>query len=277
MSRQAIVEIAVARKGGGKTFLTANDKIAPYIIDRPGWKARKVLIYDVNGEYTDKHCKEKLKVSWTAKPLALKDLAEWTRAGKNEVRRILPLDSKNFFTQDVDVMLDILITILKTFRNGLLLLEDINAYLVDVSSKFVISAITRNRQKNLDILIHYQTLRAIPPRVLGNMNIFRFHRVNENISTIESKLNNPELFYIAQALVNFKFKTNIYFYCYVDNEMDNIFGAFSKVEFWAACLVYLRENKPDIIRLAENRYGKGTETAYKHCINELEKRYYGNK
>lgn len=275
MARQAIVEVAVARKGGGKTYITANEKIAPYIIDTPTWKARPVLIYDVNGEYTEKHCREKLKVKWVPKTLALKDLAAWTRSGRAEVRRILPLDAKNAFTQDLDVMVEILRTILKTFRNGLLLLEDINAYLIDVSSKDVISAITRNRQKNLDILIHYQSFRAIPPRIWANLNILRFHKVNENISTVENKINNSEVFYIAQALVNFKFKTDIRFYCYVDNEMDSIFGAFSRNDYRIACLVYLKENKPDILRLAENRFGKNSEEAYKHCIRELE-RYYGN-
>ena len=275
MARQAIVEVAVARKGGGKTYVTAQDKIAPYVITTPTWTARKVLIYDVNGEYTEKHCREKLKVNWTAKTLAIKDLAEWTRSGRAEVRRILPLNDKNEFTQDLDVMVEILRTILKTFRNGMLLLEDINAYLIDVSSKDVISAITRNRQKNLDIIIHYQSFRAIPPRIWANLNILRFMKTNENISTVESKINNSELFYIAQALVNHKFKTNIRFYCYVDNEMDSIFGMFSKKDYWVACYIYLKENKPDILRLAFNRFGSNSETAYKHCINEL-MRYYGN-
>lgn len=273
--RQAIVEVAVARKGGGKTYVTAQEKIAPYIITTPEWTARKVLIYDVNGEYNLGHTRDKLKVKWEAKTLALKDLAEWTRNGPAEVRRILPLNEKNEFTQDIDKMVEILRTILKNFRNGMLLLEDINAYLIDVSSKDVISAITRNRQKNLDIIIHYQSFRAIPPRIWANCNIVRLMRVNENISTVESKINNSELFYIAQALVNHKFKTNIRFYCYVDNETDIIWGAFSKKDFWVACYIYLRENKPDILRLAFNRFGANSEAAFKHCINEL-MRYYGN-
>ena len=273
--RQAIIEVAVARKGGGKTYITANDKIAPYIISTPTWKARPVLLYDVNGEYTEKHCREKLKVNWTAKTLALKDLAEWTRQGIPEVRRILPLNAKNEFTQDTDEMEDILNTILQTFRNGMLLIEDPNAYLVGISSKKVISAITRNRQKNLDLILHLQSLRAIPPRLLANMNIFRFHKCNEAIHTIEAKLNNPELFYIAEAIIKHKFKTNIRFFLYVDNEMDLIFGAFSKKDFWIGCYLYLKENKPDILRLAFNRFGANSEKAFKHCIAELEK-YWGN-
>lgn len=273
--RQPEVQVAVARKGGGKTYITAQEVIAPYVIDTPTWKARKVLIYDVNGEYGVANTRDKLKVKWEAKTLALKDLAEWTRSGKAEVRRILPLNDKNEFTQDIDQMVDILRVILKTFRNGLLLLEDINAYLIDVSSKDIISAITRNRQKGCDILIHYQSFRAIPPRIWANCNSVRFHRTNENISTVENKINNAEVFYIAQALVNHKFKTDIRFYCYVDNEMDTITGAFSKKDYWIACYIYLKENKPDILRLAFNRFGANSEVAFKHCINELMK-YYGN-
>lgn len=272
--RQAIVEIAGARKGGGKTKTTSEQKIAPYIVSTPTWKGRKVLIYDVNGEYTDRHLRDNLKVNWTAKTLALKDLQAWTKDGRIEVRRILPLNEQNQLTQDIRVMAEILETILKIFRNGMLLLEDINAYLINANTQHVVSAITRNRQKNLDIIIHYQSLRKIPPVVLSNMNIFRFHKINENVSTIEDKLNNPELFYIAQAIVNYKFKLNKWFYLYVNNEEDRIFGEFSKNDYRIGCYLYLLENKPDILRLAKNRFGNSDE-AMKYCILELEK-YYGN-
>ena len=273
--RQAIIEVAAARKGGGKTYVTAQEKISPYIITTPTWKGRPVLIYDCNTEYSDKHCRVGLKVKWTAKALALKDLSAWTMACIPEVRRILPLNAAGALTQDTDEMEEILNVILQTFRNGLLLIEDPNAYLIGISSKKIISAITRNRQKNLDLILHLQSLRAIPPRLLANMNIFRFHKCNESIRTIDAKLNNPELFYIAEALVKHKFKTDIRFYCYVDNEMDSIFGSFSKKDYWVACYLYLKENKPDILRLAFNRFGV-SETAYKYCISELEK-YYGNR
>ena len=273
--RQAIIEVAVARKGGGKTYITAQDKITPYITPANGWPGKQVIIYDVNTEYTEKHCREQLKVRWTAKALALKDLLPWMKSGKIEVRRILPINDKGVLTQDTDEMEEILNTILQTFRNGLLLVEDPNAYLVGISSKKVISAITRNRQKNMDLVLHLQSLRAIPPRLLANMNIFRFHKCNEAISTIEQKLNNPELFYLAEALVKFKFKTDIRFFCYVDNEMDKIFGKFSKKEFWLASLLYLKERKPDMLKISENRFGKGSDAAYSHCITELEQ-YYGN-
>lgn len=274
--RQAIVQVAVARKGGGKTYTTGN-LIEDYLKDTPTKTGNKVLIYDVNGEWTNKHIKEKLKCNFTAEPLALKDLLKWTHSGRKEVRRILPLDEKNRFTQDIDVMVEILNTILGTFRNGMLLLEDINAYLVDVSSKKVISAITRNRQKNLDIMLHYQSFRAIPPRIWANMNLLRFHKCNENIATVEAKLNNSELFFISQALVNYKFKTDIRFFCYVNNEFDKISGLFSKRDFWTACLIYLKENKPDIMRLALNRFGaSNAEQAQEYCIMELTNRYYGN-
>lgn len=276
MARQAIVQVAVARKGGGKTYITANQIIASYITPTTKWKGRQVLIYDVNGEYTDKHCAEKLKVKWTARPIKLEELAAWMASGKKEVRRVLPLDNTGNFTQDLDKMVEILRVILKTFRNGLLLLEDINAYLIDVSSKDVISAITRNRQKNLDILIHYQSFRAIPPRIWANLNICRFHKTNENISTVESKINNKELFYVAQALVNYKFKNDIRFFCYVDNEMDKISGRFSRTDFRIAALNYLKENNPPSYKAAQNRWGKGSENAKKSCINIMERDYYGN-
>ena len=276
--REAIVQVVVAAKGMGKTHTSANDIIEEYILDnsKTGQKGRKVLIFDTNGEYNDAKLRDKFKVKFRAKPLALKDLQAWTTSGPVEVRRILALNDKNQITDDVDEMLEILYKILQTYRNGLLVLDDINAYLIDVSSKRVISSITRNRHRNMDILIHYQTFRAIPPRIWGNMNLLRFHKTNENISTVEAKLNNPEIHYIAQALVNFKFKTDKRFHLFVDEQEDLIFGKFSRKDFWKACITYLEENKPDILKAAENRHGKGTDSAYWQCIRELEK-YYGNK
>jgi len=279
--REAMVMVAVAAKGMGKTHTSANDIIGPQLLPNPktGAPGRKVLIFDTNGEYTDKKLQEKFKVSWRAKPLSLNDLQAWTMSGKVEARRILALDKSNRITEDVDEMLEILYTILKTFRNGMLVLDDINAYLIDASSKKVISSLTRNRHKNLDILIHYQTFRAIPPRVWGNLSIVRFHKTNENVSTVDAKIPNPELFYIAESLVNYQFKSgNRRFHCFVESQEDKIYGQFSLNNYRLACYIYLLNYQPLMLKHAINRFGntkEGVEKAQKHCILDLEK-YYGN-
>ncbi len=272
--------VAVAAKGKGKTHTSANDIIAPYIAINPktGRPAKPVLIYDVNGEYNDRNLREKFKVKWTAKKLALKDLQKWVMYGENEVRRILPLNDKNEIEEDIDKMMAILVVILKTFRNGLLVLEDINAYMLDASSKEVVSRIIRNRQKNLDILIHFQTFRAIAPRIWGNLNILRFHKTNENISTVKEKLTNEELFYIAECLVNYMFKyVNARFHCFVDRENDLIFGAmFNLQQFKLACYIYIRYYKPVDYKNALNYYKGNDAKAVVYVVDDLLK-YYGNK
>lgn len=276
--RQPKLTVVSAAKGGGKSHLTCH-MISKYIKNNPktGKLARKVLIYDVNGEFTSKKLREEYKVDFDAPVLALKDLAEWTKQKRIEVRRILPLDENNVVVDDIDIMVGILNTILQTFRGGLLLLEDINAYLIGTTTKQVISSITRNRHKDLDIIIHLQSLRAMSPRLWANSNLTRFHKQMDNIAAYQDRINNPELYYIAESLVNYKFQFDIRFYVWIDNEYQKISGKFSKKEYWLACYNYLLEN-PSATRQARQRFGtsaEGKKKMYEYCINNLMK-YYGN-
>lgn len=274
MARQPIVIIACARKGGGKSHVTAHH-IENYLKDTPTKKGRKCLIFDPNSEWNLQTIRM-FGCSFPCRPLALKDLAAWSKSDVVECRRILPLDSKNQLTQSVKELESILNTVLTTYTGGLLVLEDLNSAITVASSSELVSFITRTRQKSLDVLIHFQSLRAIPPRILANSNVWRFYKVNEPVSSVEAKLNNPELFYVAEALIAYKFRTDIRFFCYVDNEMDSIYGKFSLMDFRIAAFSYLKERRPNMLRLALNRLNKDENAAYKFCISELINKYYGN-
>ncbi len=276
--RQPKLLIATAAKGGGKSRTTSHS-IDKYIRDNPstGKPARKFLIYDVNGEYTSQKLRGEYGVNFDAPILALKDLPEFTQQRRVEVRRILPLDSNNCIVDDIDVMIGILNTILTTYRGGGLLLEDINAYMIGTSTKQVISSITRNRHKDLDLYIHLQGLRAMSPRLWANVNIIRLHRQNDNIQAYADRIPNPELFYIGQSLVKLKTVIDPYFYCYIDVEEERITGLFSKREYWIACYTYLLET-PSALKFAKHRFGnseQGRKYALQYVINDLMK-YYGN-
>ena len=273
--REPMIQVVVAAKGMGKTHTTANEEITNYVTTTPDWKGRKVLIYDTQAEYTDEKLRSKFKVKWQAKVLALKDLRAWTYNGKAEVRRILALDDKNRIVKNVDTKMAILLEILNTFAGGLLVLDDISTYMINPNTVEVISALVSNRHSNLDIILHYQSFRVIRPAIWANLTILRMHNVNERVATVSAKVNNPELLGVAQCLVNYKFKRDRRFKLYINYQEDQIYGAFSKNDYRVACLIYLKENKPDILRVAFNRYGNETEEAYKICIKELEK-YFAN-
>jgi len=81
--REPILMCATGKKGVGKTYTTMNlikDYIKPN--KKIGKKARKVLIYDINMEYTE------------FKAISVKDIPMFTRQSKIEVRRVLPIMDK---------------------------------------------------------------------------------------------------------------------------------------------------------------------------------------
>ena len=87
---------ATGKKGVGKTFTTMqliNSYIKPN--KSTGKKARKVLIYDINMEYTD------------YKAISVKDVANFTRSPKIEVRRVLPMTAEGKIAT-LEQMIDIL-------------------------------------------------------------------------------------------------------------------------------------------------------------------------
>ena len=173
----------------------------------------------------------------------------------------------------------ILYKILQTFRNGLLVLDDISTYMVNPSSTDVISAIVSNRHKNLEICLHYQNFRTVRPVIWANVGVLRLHNVNERVELVSNKVSNPECLMIAQALVDYKFKTNKRFYLYVNYQEDKIYGAFSLRDFWTACYVYIKENNPKVYSAALKRYGSdavGEDNAQKYCIKLFQEKYYGN-
>ena len=167
--REPILMCATGKKGVGKTYTTMN-LIKSYIKGnkKTGKKARKVLIYDINMEYTD------------FKAISVKDIPNFTRQSKIEVRRVLPiLDNGKMAT--LSDMLVILNQIIENFRGGMLILEDINRYLIASKTTDVIGLLATNRHRDLDIICHFQSLSALDPRMWQNTTFVRFHYQSDDV------------------------------------------------------------------------------------------------
>lgn len=274
--REPILIIATGTKGVGKTYTTCH-VIQNYIKDNPitGKLARKVLIYDVNNEYTEKNLKEN-GVNYKAEVLDIDDLPRWTAQKRVEVRRILPID-KNGRYLGIDGMVEMLNKILYYFRGGLLVLEDINRYLIDTKTTEIIGTMATNRHRDLDIYIHLQSLAPVTTRMWQNCQAVRFHKQTDNVARYQNRIPNAELYYIAEKLVNNQYQKNKRFYCYVNNEYSKITGRFSIRDFQKACYNYVLEH-PKVLNQAQKRFGnaKGSrERALQFVISDLMK-YHGN-
>jgi hypothetical protein len=277
--REPQLIVATGTKGVGKTYKTCQiiqEYLTPDI--KIGKKPRKVLIFDVNGEYNNEEL-IKNGFRFRTKILALKDVEEWSKQSRVEVRRILPVDA-NGNEVGTEKYSEILGVILHYFRGGMLILEDINKYLVETRDAKIIGALTTNRHRDLDIYIHLQSLAPLTTRMWQNANVIRFHYQMDDVDRYKARIPNYELFKIAQLMVNEKYyKGEERFFCYVMNQLNKIVGSFSKKDFIIACRQYL-ELHPAKVKSIAQKYGKGYEakvSAIKELIYELFKRYYGNE
>ena len=257
---------ATGKKGVGKTYTTMN-LIKTYIKSnkKTGKKARKVLIYDINMEYTD------------FKVISVKDIPNFSRQSKIEVRRVLPIMDNGKMASLSD-MLTILNQIIENFRGGMLILEDINRYLIASKTTDVIGLLATNRHRDLDIICHFQSLSALDPRMWQNTTFVRFHYQIDDIKRYAQRLPNFEMFKIAQCLVEYKYlkKGDKRFFWYIACDENYIKVNFTKLDFEIACNMFLEKNAKYVIDY-QRKFGSGIESrnkAVKMLIKDLEQKYY---
>lgn len=214
--REPQLGVAVGKKGVGKTFTTTK------IIDQyvrgnlaSGIKPRKVLILDVNDEFSQ------------IKAISITDVPKFSVNNFVEARRIRPFrnDGKKMALDEITHTLSI---ILETFRGGLLLVEDINKYISDSMPNDLIGAICTNRHANMDIILHYQSIGRITPKVWQNLNWIRFHQNTESVAKHAPKKfpDKEGVLSMAEYIVNNKVKEgDKRYYCYVDIDNMKIEGA----------------------------------------------------
>lgn len=264
--REAGMMVTVGFQGVGKSHQNkivvsnyAKDKILTKV------RGRKALMLDTNGEFAEIDGKP-------VKKLALKDVAAWCRSSVVEIRRI---DMKML---SVDEKLRILKFVLQHVRNILLVLEDINTIALDMSEmKQIVSFLVNLRHKAVDLLISYQSLRIVEPKILQNCRWVRMHYFQGDVLDILGKLNEPELFKIAQIIVNKRYYGgDERFFLYVYNAPPKLKGNFSTEEFLDACKKFLLINKRRINEEMDVT-GCTKEQALDNQSKLLYKQFYGNK
>ena len=271
-SREAGMLISTGAQGVGKTFQNMH-VIVNYVKDKfyNKVKGRKCLIFDTNGEYTVSQFKKNDIDNFEAKRIALSDVGAWGRGDSKECRRI---DAKNLSIREKK---DAIEYIVKNYRNGMLVLEDINTYILNMTNmEDVVSGLVNLRHRAVDVMVSYQSLRPVEPRMWQNCRWIRFHYQVDNVNDIRGKVSNPELLKIAQIIVNKRYHTgDKRFFLYVLNLGQKIEGKFTKNEFEQGCKDYLNQN-PKKLKEFKLTNKVSNEEAIEGCVNELTELYYGN-
>jgi hypothetical protein len=272
-SREAGMMAVTGIQGVGKTYRNMHI-IADYVKDKPKTRVRgrKCLIFDTNGEYTNEQFSKNNIPNFKITRIGLKDVEQWSRTDNAECRRI---DAKHLSIKEKKEAVEFL---LKVYRNGMLVLEDINTYILSVTfMEQIVGGIVNLRHRAVDVMISYQSLRPVEPRIWQNSRWVRFHYQADNVMDIKNKVTNVTLFKIAQLLVNEKyFSGDKRFFVYIHNFANKIQGAFTKEEFDSACKKYLSSNKKDV-KEYQSMNDCSMEEAIQGKVEEYYQEYYGNQ
>lgn len=238
--REPKLGVAVGRKGCGKTY-TTTQMIRSYVAGNPsaGVAPRRVLILDVNDEFTD------------FKALYHKDIIRFSASPKIEARRLRVFHdtgAKKGVRLTLKEIQELLFKVLNEFRGGLLLIEDINRYISDSLPNDLVGAICTNRHTDTDIILHFQSIGRISPKVWQNLNWIRFHKITDNVIKHKNKFEEKlELLLLTEAYVNNEYENgDKRVYVYVDMDDEKIVAP-SKEKFKKVVQEYLIDNQQRLL------------------------------
>lgn len=262
--REPKLGVAVGKKGIGKSY-TTEEVLATYVKGNKNAKPRRVLILDVNDEYE------------YVKAIAITDIALFSLHPTVEARRIRPYnaDGSKMGLRDIA---DVLFTCLEHFRGGLLLIEDINKYVSDHLPNDVVGAICTNRHADLDIIMHFQSIGRVTPKIWQNLNWIRFHKNSDSVDRHQKKFQDKyDFLKITEIMINEEyFKNNKRFYLYVDLDEEQILGDYTPKMLKEAIDEFVSLNYNRVVKPKLNKrddYGKITADP-KKVIREIKDRLY---
>ena len=265
--REAMLGVAVGKKGIGKTYTTMQ-MIQKYVKGSGSLKPRRALILDVNDEFQE------------VKGLSLSHVKVFSHHPKVEVRRVRPFNTDGS-KMSLNEITDALKVILDNYKGGMLLIEDINKYVSDYAPNDLIGALCTNRHTSTDIIMHFQSIGRISTKVWQNLNYIRFHKNTDSVDKHHKKFDDRhEALKIVELMVNKQYHLgDNRFFCTYNCDDEKIYGNYSKAQVMEAIEEYMSINYNKKIKpLLNMRNAKGKlkytpEKAYNHTKNLLTKIY----
>ena len=270
---------ATGLQGVGKSHETLKQAIYQAYVAPPNTR-RSALIYDVNNEYSKYEIDG---VMHYIKPILPNQIIAFGNQPQTEVRRIVPFhpNGQPMGPEDTEKLL---IQVMSQYRNGTLIIEDLNRIYADALPVSVSGMFVNVRHRNCDCVYHMQSVGRLLPKMRQNTRIVRFHYQLDSIASSKDKLAGvAKIFTKAEKLVQKQYDSgNIRFFVYIYRETKKIKGLFSPRMFADAIKEYLYENPKEtqIIERRRDNNGKKMYT-YQEAIllrlDEMFKKYYGNE
>jgi hypothetical protein len=183
--RDAIAQIVIGKQGVGKSYTTNMElKLYQKKFQRP------VLIVDKKGEYTqykavayDSRIKNRHKRAHGGGKGGKMGLAGISLPRIYRIVGIRP----DGIPMDKNEMVELLLTISQYYRNGMLILEEMNSYIRRTVPEEFYSFITTLRHNGVDAIYHFQAAGDAHPDIWRQITILRLHKSNDSVNSIMSK------------------------------------------------------------------------------------------
>lgn len=246
LERQPMLILVCGETGVGKTYRNIIE-IKRYMKGdtTTGRKGRKVLAFDVNDD--DYPNFKTVKINLLQNLTAIR------------ARRIRPL-TKEGRTMSIEEKRDTVQEMVNRFKNGLLVLEDLDKYMVGAKGQSIVGLLTTNRHNGLDIMISHQSIAKVTTTEWQNCTWLRLHHQVDDISRYANRIPNYFLVRVANFIIDeqYDLANNSYaegkisteeykvrrsFYTYVDMRRLRLRGV-SRKAFIRACkkFIDLHEN-----------------------------------
>lgn len=242
MGREPQLGIVIGRKGVGKTKTTA-EYLRLYARGTTDTPPRKVVIFDNNNEYSDKVKYPDIRA------ISLADVELFSTHPSIEIRRVMPFLPESSDEMTPDQKTRAVMWMLSHFRNGLILLEDLNAYIGDHVPGDAVGKILSQRHKGIDLILHYQSFGRVQKKIWPHVNWIRLHKTNDSVITNIDKFKDKfECFQIAENIVNHQNDIgNIYFYLHINNDYEKIYADVSDEDRDRAIMDFINQNHTQLV------------------------------
>lgn len=268
MARYAKLSIVCGRRATGKTNKTLTQL---YTAVKNG---RKVLIFDATDEFGN-YIYRPGEPAHSIKPIFIKDIPRFVAQHRAEIVRIRPFhDNGKRMTNDDKQ--EALYKILQNYRNGILLVEDVNVYIGDNAPNDIIGSLATLRQAGVDLIMHYQLVqKAANPKIIGMANYIRLHKTNDEVGRFADRfLDKTDIMQVAEIIVNRRYNwgmlkgvkddTGQFFCVTIDLEYHKIRGIFTKEEAEAAIEEFMSKNAALTINKELNRKNRAGDKVWKN-------------
>lgn len=263
--RQPMIMLVCGETGVGKTYrnkLEIKEYLSQHLAI--GKKGRKVLAFDTNDDdYPEFR---------TVDPNHIKSLS------KIHARRIRPFNPDGT-PMDTAQKREVIEKIMKHYKNGMVVLDDIDHYMAGAKGQNMIGALCTVRHKGIDVLLTHQSVAKITTSEWQNCTWLRLHHQVDDVTRYRDRIPKYNLVRIAQLIVDAhyelastafslgnisekKYQVLKSFFVYVNMREQRILGC-SRASYIKAVKRYIDQEETKKIRMLLQERDFSGNTIYK--------------